>query len=184
MNPVIAILLVLIGVILGAAIIIFVQKRRSARLAGRFGPEYDRVLRETGDSGRTDEKLEKRQKRIEQLTIRPLSADERLRFQQGWRGVQSQFVDDPRSSLERADDLITQVMVLRGYPVEDFEQRADDISVNHPRVVQNFRTAHSIALRAAKREASTEDIRQAMVNYRALFDDLVGSPETVRAQTA
>ena len=101
-------------------------------------------------------------------------------FQEFWRVVQSQFVDDPRGSLERADNLITQVMVLRGYPVEDFEQRASDISVNHPNVVQNFRAGHSIALRAAKREASIEDIRQAMVGYRKLFDDLVDGTEMAR----
>ena len=106
-----------------------------------------------------------------------------MRFQEFWRGVQSQFLDDPRGSLESADNLITHVMVLRGYPVEDFEQRAGDVSVNHPKVVQNFRAGHNIALRVAKREASMEDIRQAMISYRKLFDDLADGTEMARTHT-
>lgn len=136
---------------------------------------------------RSDKKLETSEKRIdehiEELAIRPLSADERMRFQEFWQGVQSQFLDDPCGSLESADNLVTRVMVLRGYPVEDFEQRAGEVSVNHPKVVQNFRAGHNIALRAAKREASMEDIRQAMISYRQLFDDLVDGTEMARTHT-
>ena len=148
------------------------RQRRTADLKRRFGPEYDRVLQESGPR-KAEATLLEREKRVEKFNIRALPADERERFVTAWRSVQSRFVDDPKGAVSQADLLVNEVMRARGYPMTDFEQRAADISVTHPHVVGNYRAAHQIALRHQQGHATTEDLRQAMICYRSLFDDLL-----------
>ena len=174
-NPMIIILVVAIVAALAiiAAAWMFMQKKRTEQLRSRFGPEYERVVETDGDRRRAEAVLVERQKRIEKLDIRPLSAEDRRRFEQAWLREQTRFVDDPRGAVAEADRLIGEAMRARGYPVGDFEQRAADISVDHPMVVENYRIAHDIALRDRRNEAGTEDLRKAMVHYRSLFEDLL-----------
>lgn len=150
------------------------RKKRTDALRRRFGPEYERAVREQGP-GKAEAVLAQREKRVEKLPIRNLTLDERERFVTDWRVVQSRFVDDPQGAVADADTLVTRLMQTRGYPMSDFEQRAADISVDHPRVVDNYRAAHEIALRQRKGEATTEDLRNAVIYYRSLFDDLLGT---------
>ncbi len=151
----------------------FMRKRRSQVLRERFGPEYDRVVKNEGDVHRGEDVLEFRAKRREKLQIRALSPSDRSNFASQWTMVQAQFVDAPKSAVSRADELVNEVMKARGYPVGDFAERAADISVDHPVVVENYRAAHAIALRHNSGQASTEDLRQAMVHYRSLFNELL-----------
>lgn len=177
--------IVLIGIaILCIAAFIIFRKRRTEGLRSRFGPEYDRALKESGDRSHAEATLEQRKKRVERLNIRPITPSDTARFTESWRKVQARFVDDPKSAVTEADQLLGEVMSTRGYPVSDFEQRAADISVDHPRVVENYRTGHEIALRHAQGQASTEDLRQAMIHYRTLFMDLVGEPDLPRVKTS
>jgi hypothetical protein len=154
---------------------VYVQKRRSrtADLREKFGPEYDRAVRAHGGERKAEGKLEDREKRVEKLKIRDLDPIEHQRFSNQWESVQSRFVDSPKGAVTEADDLVSSLMKARGYPVSDFDQRAADISVDHPRVVENYRSAHEIALRPGKHEATTEDLRTAMIHYRSLFEELV-----------
>jgi hypothetical protein len=163
---------------IGAALLVFViasqamSQRRSRRLRSSFGPEYDRTLQ--GRKRREAEgELEARQERRGQLTIRPLSPESRQRFVTEWHEVQAQFVDDPSGAVVSGDSLIQAVMRERGYPVEEFEQRAADVSVDHPDVVENYREGHRLARASASGRGSTESLRQAMRHYRSLFDELV-----------
>lgn len=149
------------------------QRRRSAYLRERFGPEYERAVQQIGDRRRAETELERREKRVEQLQIRPLPLSEAQRFADAWRKVQARFVDDPSGAVADADRLVAEVMQARGYPVGEFEQRAADISVGHPDVVEHYRAAHRIALTNERGQATTEDLRQAMVHYRALFGHLL-----------
>ena len=153
------------------------RQQRSRKLRGQFGPEYQRTVSAADSKREAEAELAERRKRREKLDIRPLSVEERSRYSQEWQEVQAQFVDDPSGAVMRADTLIQSVMADRGYPMEDFEQRAADVSVDHPHVVQNYRTAHDIAVREQRGEASTEDLRKAMVHYRALFDDLLDTTD-------
>ena len=152
---------------------LLMQRRRTQNLQSSFGPEYDRALRETGDKRKAEAELQERQKRVEKLSIRPLDAGQRERFTKDWQRIQAEFVDNPENSIRDADILLQDVMSARGYPVKNFEQVAADVSVDHPTVVQHFRAAHEIAARHAHGEGGTEDLRKAMINYRALFDELV-----------
>jgi hypothetical protein len=165
---------------------LYVRKRRSTTrdLQQRFGPEYDRALREHGSKRKAEAKLADREKRIEKLNIRDLDPIERERFLKRWESVQSRFVDSPKGAVTEADDLVSSLMKTRGYPVSDFNQRAADISVDHPRVVENYRSAHEIALRVGKDEATTEDLRTAMIHFRSLFEELVQEPMTVKKREA
>ena len=122
--------------------------------------------------------LQERTERVEGLHLRPLAAGDRARFLESWHRVQTRFVDGPAGAVTEADQLLGDVMSTRGYPVSNFEQRAADISVDHPLVLANYRTAHEIALRQTRGQASTEDLRQAMVHYRTLFEELISEPET------
>lgn len=151
----------------------YMQRQRRVRLRERFGPEYERALREAGTPEKAEAVLEARARRVEKLKIRPLSREQGDSFSREWRRVQGLFVDDPDGAAAAADRLVTQVMAARGYPIEDFETRAADLSVDHPRVVENYRIARALALRRERKEAGTEELRQAVVNYRALFNDLL-----------
>jgi hypothetical protein len=160
---------------------LYVRKRRSttAGLQQKFGSEYQRAVQEHGSERKAEAKLTDREKRVEKLNLRDLDPMEHERFSKQWESVQSRFVDSPNGAVTEADDLVSSLMKTRGYPVSDFDQRAADISVAHPRLVENFRSAHQIALRVGKDEASTEDLRTAMIHYRSLFEELVQVPATV-----
>jgi hypothetical protein len=163
-------------------ILLWSRTRRRTALKSRFGPEYERAVHEIGDEGQAETILAERQKRVSHYTIKTLPSQMRDHFVQTWRHVQAQFVDDPHYAVTRADDLVGEVMAARGYPVRDFDERAADLSVDHPEVVQNYRSGHDIAVRHARGEASTEDLRTAMIHYRALFDDLVSEPAQSKAR--
>jgi hypothetical protein len=153
------------------------RKRRTTHLREGFGPEYDRTVEEAGSRRKAESDLTDREKRREELDIRPLSPGARDRYANRWSTVQERFVDDPSSALRDAHTLVVEVMRDRGYPTDDFEQRAADVSVDHPEVVENYRSAHAITERD---EADTEDQRQALVHYRALFDELLETQPTSR----
>ena len=157
------------------AVALYVRKRKhtTAELRQRFGPEYDRVVRQHGSERKAEAKLADRETRVEMLKIRDLDLAEREGYLSRWQAVQSRFVDYPKGAVTEADELVCSLMQTRGYPVTDFDQRAADVSVDHPRVVENYRSAHAIALRLGRGEASTEDLRTAMIHYRSLFDELV-----------
>jgi FtsZ-interacting cell division protein ZipA len=175
------VVIVVIPVIAVAGILFFaMRKRRSQKLRERFGPEYDRVVKQEGDPRKAEGVLEFREKRREKFTIRPLAAADRSSFVLRWNEVQSRFVDDPRGAVTVAESLVSEVMQARGYPIGEFEQRAADISVDYPLVVENYRAAHAIAQRHSAGQASTEDLRQAMVHYRKLFQELLGEREAQR----
>lgn len=180
-------------ILIGAAIVIFAlavvswmlwRRKRTAHLRDRFGPEYDRAVTAAGDPRQAEAGLADRAKRVEKLQLRTVSAEDRDRFAEAWRRVQARFVDDPPGAVSEGDSLIQEVMKTRGYPVGDFEQRAADLSVDHAEVVQNYRAAREIALRNQKGEASTEDLRQALVHYRSLFDELLGAHAPVMMEVA
>src|SRR6202162_5051774 len=169
----------------GIATLLILRKRRTARLRAQFGgPEYTRVVKEGGNQRRAEDKLEKRAERVESFHIRALSPADHARFLESWRKVQGRFVDSPGGAVTEADQLLGDVMSMRGYPVSDFEQRAADISVDHPLVMENYRAGHGIAVRQTNGQASTEELRQAMIHYRTLFEELVGEPEMARAKAA
>jgi len=178
MDATLIIVAVVIIAILVAAVWWYSMRQRSAKLQEKFGPEYERTVAEKGDTRKAEDELTDRQKRVSKLEIKPLAADERRRFNDEWRAVQARFVDDPSAAVRDADTLVGRVMEARGYPVGDFEQRAADVSVDHPTVLEHYRAAHAVALRHAQGQASTEDLRQAMVNYRALFAELLEEPGT------
>lgn len=168
----IVILFVVILAAVGLALYAW-QTQRSKRLRSRFGPEYDQAIREYGTRTKAERSLEARQERVQRIRIRPLSELERDQFAEQWRKVQSAFVDDPVQSIQQADGLVCEVMKVRGYPMAEFDRRAEDLSVDHPRVVRNYRSAHDIAMRVEDKATSTEDLRQALVYYRDLFDELL-----------
>jgi hypothetical protein len=165
---------------LGILAYVYFTEQKTKRLRSRFGPEYSRAMEETGNRRRAEERLERRTKRVAALSIHPLNPDERVRYRASWRRIQSEFVDNPRFAVGHADELVGEIMAARGYPMSNFDQRSADLSVDHPVVVQNYRAAHDIALRHRKGEASTEDLRQAMIHYRTLFEELAG-PELAPA---
>jgi hypothetical protein len=172
-------------VVAGIAIWISIRKRRTERLRTQFGgAEYTRAVKESGSRRQAEAVLDERAERVEKLHIRPLAPGDRARFVESWARVQARFVDGPGSAVTDADQLLGDVMSTRGYPVSDFEQRAADISVDHPLVLENYRAAHQSALRQTRGQASTEDLRQAMIHYRTLFEELVGEPEVARAKGA
>lgn len=175
----IAILMALCVVIVaGIAAVVIRRKQRTARLRSQFGTvEYDRALEKDGDRRHGEAGLERRTKHVEGLHLRPLTSADRERYLESWRGVQTRFVDGPAGAVADADQLVGDVMLTRGYPVSNFEQRAADLSVAHPVVLDNYRLAHEIAVRQSLGQASTEDLRRAMVHYRTLFDDLVSEPK-------
>jgi hypothetical protein len=175
MDPKVMWMLVAVVIAMAVAGWFVWMRRRSEQLRERFGPEYERTVHEVGDVRKAEASLAARAKRVEAFRIRPLSPDEADRYSAAWQRVQSQFVDDPGRAITDADKLVGEVMTARGYPVGEFDQRVEDISVDHPDVVMNYRAAREIALQHGQERANTEDLRQAMVHYRALFRDLLAA---------
>lgn len=176
MDPKVLIaIIVVLAIIVIAAIVISRRQHRSTHLKQHFGPEYERAVEQHGNAAKAEAALAEREERVHKLTIRELPASERAAYADEWAAVQRRFVDDPSMAVNEADRLVNRVMTTRGYPMGDFDQRAEDISVNYPTVVQNYRSAREIAVRHSTGRASTEDLRQAMVYYRSLFDELLGT---------
>jgi hypothetical protein len=167
-------LVVVIVVLLAVVGWLVYDRRRSTDLRSRFGPEYERTVKDTGDRRAAEGELRKRKERIQALEIRPLGGEDRQRYATEWREVQAHFVDEPKAAIDDADDLIGRVMEARGYPVADFDQRVEDVSVDHAAVVEHYRAAHAIAERRDEVDTDTEALRQALIHYRALFEDLLG----------
>jgi hypothetical protein len=171
----------LVWILIVAAVVVVVAlavsrtlaRRRTKQLQGRFGPEYDRTVESAQNQKVAESELAAREERRKRLEVRPLSSAARERYRAQWHSAQAQFVDTPAAAVASADQLIQSAMAERGYPVDDFETRAADISVDHPQVVENYREGHRLAQRDADGDASTEDLRQAMRHYRALFEELV-----------
>lgn len=183
MSPT-SIVIIIVAALIVIGIALFLMRRREGeRLKDHFGPEYDRQVKAAGGSeAKAQAELLKREKRVEKLDIRPLPPERRSAFAADWQQVQARFVDDPERSIALADALLAEVMKERGYPVEDFEQRATDISVEHPGLVENYRAAHEIAVRRSQGKADTEDLRSAFLGYRNLFEELLksDSPELAK----
>jgi hypothetical protein len=171
-------LMIAAAVVVVAAVIAVVayltyRRTRTRAFRTRFGPEYDRAVVQHGSSGKAEAKLADRETRVKTLELRDLGATERDRFVADWQVVQSQFVDHPKSAVGAADELISSLLVARGYPKGSFDQRAADISVSYPRVMEDYRSANAIAVRPGRVDASTEELRTAMIQYRTIFDELV-----------
>jgi hypothetical protein len=166
----VALILVILGVVL---LPMLARRKRSDRLHDQFGSEYDHTVQILGDEKKAQTELEERQKYVKALDIRPLTVNEHKRYVADWSAVQSKFVDEPGQAVVDADRLIMEVMQLRAYPVSDFEQRAADVSVSYPTLVSNYRAARVIALKNQEHQADTEELRQAMIYYRSLFDELL-----------
>ena len=164
---------VLVLALIALAAWVFYQKKQSHRLQEQFGPEYGRTVDELGSRTKAESELKAREKRVERFTIIPLSPSEAARFSQAWADLQGRFVDNPKGVVIQADQLVRELMLKRGYPMADFEHRAADISVDYPAVVDHYRTAQAIAVRDQRGEADTEELRKAVVHYRALFDELL-----------
>ena len=156
---------------------IYMRDRRSRSLQERFGSEYERTVEEEGGRRGAERELAERERQRERLDIIPLAPEARDRYAESWRTVQTRFVDDPARAVGEADRLLTDVMRERGYPIDDFDKRAADISVDHPDVVENYRAGHALYLKEDRGEADTEDLRQAFVHYRALFSELLETRE-------
>jgi FtsZ-interacting cell division protein ZipA len=176
-SPIWIAVAVIVIIAIVAVAVVSSRRARSARLQRRFGPEYERTLRASGDRTDAERELAAREARVKRFHIEELPAGARDRYMEEWRTVQTRFVDEPKAAIVEADHLVENVMRDRGYPIEEFEQRAADLSPDHPAVVQNYRAAHDIASRSERGEVSTEDLRQAMVHYRTLFTDLLGTSE-------
>lgn len=174
MNTLTIIVIVIAVVAIAVALWMYFQKEKSRKLRGKFGPEYDRLVQEQqGSHSRAEAILQERQKRVSKLNIRSLSREERDRFADEWRRVQAQFVDDPRMAVSEADALVNRALSARGYPMAEFDQRAADISVEHPHVVNDYRAAHDVAMRDKRGQATTEELRRAMQHYRSLFEHVL-----------
>jgi len=184
MDPKLLVLAAAAILLIAVFALLYMRKRRSttADLRRKFGPEYERAVRNHGSERKAEATLADREKRVEKLSIRDLDPMERERFSKQWASVQSRFVDSPKGAVAEADDLLSSLMKTRGYPVSDFDQRAADISVDHPRGVENYRSAHEIALRVGKDAATTEDLRTAMIHCRSLFEELVQVPTIVESK--
>jgi hypothetical protein len=184
MNNINVLLLVVAAFVIGALVAFFAYRiyrdNQASRIRKHFGPEYSRLEAEKGALD-AERELAERQKRATRFEIKPLTAENRRQFESRWQDVQAEFVDDPKASLAHADGLLGDVMSARGYPVKDFDQRAADLSVDHPVIVQHYHAAHDIALRHKSGQTTTEDLRQAMIHYRALFAELVSEPPHAHA---
>lgn len=181
LDPKVIVSAAVVILIIAVAAWMYLRRRRNTTtdLRERFGTEYERAVLEHGSGRKAEARLADREKRVEKLNIRDLDPMERERFSKQWESLQSRFVDSPKGAVTEADDLVTSLMKTLGYPVSDFDQRAADISVDHSGVVENYRSAHEISLRARKEQATTEDLRTAMIHYRSLFEELVQVPTMI-----
>ena len=172
--------------ILAIGVRMVAQRRRTEKLRAQFGPEYERELERMQDRRRVEGKLDDRWKRVEHLHIRPLTPRDRARFIESWRMVQAHFVDNPGAAVDEADRLLADVMATRGYPTSNssVEQRAADISVDHAAVVQNYRSAHDIAVLHSRGKATTEELRQATIHFRSVFEELINEPSDMPVRIA
>jgi len=175
MNTTYIVIAVLIVIVIAVSIVLpmLARRKRVKQLQSHFGAEYDHTVETLGDEKQAHRELENRQKHVASLDIHPLSAKERERYTADWIAVQSKFVDEPGQAIVDADRLIMEVMQLRAYPISDFEQRAADVSVSYPELVSNYRAAREIALKNEQHQASTEELRQALIYYRSLFEELL-----------
>jgi FtsZ-interacting cell division protein ZipA len=182
MNGITLVLLIIVAVVIIVAIGMVAfrvsQKRRTEALREKFGPEYDRKVDQADDKRKAESELREREKRHSKLDIRPLKPEQRSEFQNRWAAVQGEFVDDPADAVRDADKLVVEVMSARGYPVDDFDQRADDLSVEHPEVTQYYRKARQISTANQRGEADTEQLRRAVTSFRALIDALLDDSDS------
>lgn len=172
-TAIVTLTIVVVVILVALGLVALLWRRRSLKLQEQFGPEYKHAVRQYGDARKAEAELAAREKRVRKLEIRPPTQEDQSRFAEVWRRTQARFVDEPSKAIDEADGLIKEVMQTRGYPVGDFEQRAADISVDHPDVVINYRAGREIAERNKSGQATTEDLRQAMMHYRSLFEELV-----------
>ncbi len=185
-DPQILAIVCIVAALVLVALWLVTRQRQSRRLRERFGPEYDRLLAERGDRARAESELRQREKRVQRFTLVPLTPADAVQFSKEWGALQARFVDNPTGVVLQADRLVRDLMIKRGYPMEDFEHRAADISVHHPALVDTYRSAQAIAAREQRGEASTEDLRKAVVYYRSLFDELLevrGGKPGLRSRT-
>jgi hypothetical protein len=171
-------IIVLIAVAIGVVAWLVMRRQKSVHLKQRFGAEYDRAVGELGGRAKAEAELTKRQERVARLEITPLTPADAIRFSHHWNALQGRFVDNPKGVVTEADLLVRELMEKLGYPMGDFEHRAADISVDYPGVVSTYRAAQAIAVRDARGEADTEELRKAVVHYRTLFDELLGVAPT------
>jgi len=176
---IVIVVLVILGLILGAVFSRRQGSKRSVRYQNKFGPDYDATVKTMGNETKAQKEMDNRQKHVDTLNIRSLSLSEREKYLAEWKAVQAKFIDQPGPATVEADHLIMEVMQLRNYPVSDFEQRAADISINYPELVSNYRLARAIAIKNEQHNADTEELRQALVHYRALFNELLITEEVV-----
>jgi len=175
MNTVTIVIIIVVALVLlgAAAFAVYQRQRRSAELKGRFGPEYQRTVEQTESRRRAEKELQERERRRAGLDVTPLSDESAARYREEWDALQLRFVDDPADSVEKADQLVVRMMRERGYPVDDFDQRAADISVDHPDVAQHYREAHAVAVAQSQGTADTERLRRAVTSYRNLVEALL-----------
>ena len=176
MSPTLTIVLIVVVLLVIAAIIYGVQASRRKKLQSTFGPEYDRAVADTGSRSEAEKELRERERRHASFELKPLSAESQARYTAAWEEVQIQFVDDPASAVSTADELVTRLIAERGYPTDgDYDARVADLSVEHAGTLQHYRDAHEISVRSRDGKAGTEDLRQALVHYRSLFAELLGT---------
>jgi hypothetical protein len=175
MSPTLTIVLIIVILVIIAAIVYGVQAGRRKKLQSTFGPEYDRVVADTGNRTEAEKELREREKRHADLELKELSPESQQRYRAAWEEVQIQFVDNPSQAVGTADELVTQLITERGYPTAKYDERLADLSVEHANTLEHYREAHEISERNAAGQASTEDLRLALVHYRALFADLLGT---------
>jgi hypothetical protein len=173
---VVVLVLVVLGLIMGSA---FSKRNRSKKYTTKYGSEYDHTVKSMGNESKAQKEMDDRKKHVESLDIRSLSLPEREKYLAEWKAVQAKFIDQPGPATVEADHLIMEVMQLRNYPVSDFDQRAADISINYPELVSNYRLARAIAIKNEQHTADTEELRQALVYYRALFNELLVTEQVV-----
>ena len=175
MSPTLTIVLIIVVLVIIAAIVYGVQTGRRKKLQSTFGPEYDRVVADAGNRTEAEKELRDREKRHAELELKELSPESQQRYRAAWEEVQIQFVDNPSEAVGTADELVTRLITERGYPTAEYDERLADLSVEHANTLEHYREAHGISERNAAGQASTEDLRLALVHYRALFADLLGT---------
>jgi len=176
------IVLIIVLLVIVAAALFAVRASQRKKLQSTFGPEYDRVVADTGSRADAEKELRERERRHAELQLKELSPESKAHYSAAWEETQIQFVDDPETAVATADDLVTRLIDERGYPTGDYDDRLANLSVEHARTLGHYRDAHEISTRSRNGEASTEDLRQALVHYRALFADLLGE-EPVQTTT-